>query len=104
MGFDDESKDQFWIWDRESGTVREPYGDYFSTPTWQIVYELAIVGLWAISIVLAPIMLLVMLICRLRRGESRPLGKWAAFSILLRLSVVGLVGYIVYSGLTYRQL
>ena len=102
LGFDDQSKEEFWIWDKDTGTVRAPYGDYLSVPTWQVIYELAIVGLWAISIVLAPIMLLVMLICRLRRGESRPMGKWAAVSLMLRLAVAGMVAYIVWSGLTYR--
>ena len=102
MGFDDESKEEFWTWDQETGRVRAPYGDYLSAPTWQIVYELGIVGLWAISIVLVPIMLLVMLVCRLRRGESRPLGKWAVAAMLLRLAVVGTAAYIIFSGLTYR--
>ena len=102
MGYDDQSKEQFWVWDKENGTVREPYGDNLSAPTWQIVYELGIVGLWAVSIVLAPIMLIVMLICRLKRGESRPMGRWAAIAMLLRLAVVGMIAYIIWSGLSYR--
>ena len=101
-GFDEESRDEFWIWNRESGVVVAPYGDYLSAETWQVVYELTIVGLWAISVLTTPVMLAVMLICRLRRGKSKPLGAWAAAVLLLRLAVVGTVAYIVWSGLTYR--
>ncbi|MBQ9902981.1 MAG: beta-lactamase family protein [Clostridia bacterium] len=102
LRYDEEDRQEFWIWDKESGVVRAPYGDCLSVPTWQVFYELGIVGLWAISVVMAPVMLIVMLICRLRRGESRPMGRWAAIAMLLRLAIVGMAAYIVYSGLTYR--
>ncbi|MBQ1616700.1 MAG: beta-lactamase family protein, partial [Ruminococcus sp.] len=85
-GYDETSRERFWVWNRETGTVSEPYGDCLSVPTWQVFYELGIVGLWAISVVTAPVMLIVMLICRLRRGESRPMGGWAAIALLLRLA------------------
>lgn len=102
QGFDEESSSEFWVWNRETGSVCAPYGDCISVSTWQVVYELTIAGLWLVSIVTAPIMLLIMLVCRLRRGESRPLGKWAAAALLLRLAVVGMAAFIVWSGLTYR--
>ncbi len=102
MGFDEKNAEEFWIWDRDSGTVYAPYGDYLRVPTWQVVYELAIVGLWAVSMVLAPVMLIVMLIFRLRRRESRPAGKWVAAALLLRLLLVGILVYVVMSGFTYR--
>lgn len=100
--FDEEDTEEFWVWNRETGAVCAPYGDVLSVPTWQPIYELAIVGLWLISILLCPVMLIVMLICRLKRGESRPLGKWAAAAMLIRLAIVGIAAYIVVSGLSYR--
>ena len=102
MGFDEESSGEFWVWNRETGAVCAPYGDSLSVSTWNVVYELTIAGLWLVSIVVIPVTLVVMLICRLRRGESRPLGQWAAVAMLLRLAVVGIAAYIVWSGLTYR--
>ena len=102
MGFDEESRDEFWIWDREAGVVREPYGDDFSVPTWQVVGEMGIVLLWLISVVLAPIMLLVMLIGGIRGQKNKPMSKWAAAAMLLRLAVAGTVAYFVYSALSYR--
>ena len=72
-GYDETSREQFWVWNRDAGVVSEPYGDCLSVPTWQVFYELGIVGLWAVSIVISPVMLLVMLVCRLVRGtESLP--------------------------------
>ncbi len=101
LNFEDD-KDEFWIWDKETGTVTAPYGDYFSANIWQVILELAMVGLWAVSIILAPVMLIVMLICRLRRGKSKPLGQWAAVVMLLRLAVAGTVAFIIWSGLSYQ--
>ena len=102
LSFGEESHEEFWVRNTETGTVAAPYGDCISVSTWQVIYELAIFGLWALSIVAAPVMLIVMLICRLCRGESRPLGKWTAVALLLRLAVIGIAVYIVWSGLTYR--
>ena len=100
--FDQEDSSEFWVWNRETGAVAAPYGDCIQVSKWQVIYELTIVGLWFISILLCPVMLIVMLICRLKRGESRPLGRWAAVAMLLRLAIVGMAAYIVWSGLTYR--
>ena len=99
--YDQTSRERFWVWNRDSGVVSEPYGDCLSVPTWQVCYELAIVGLWAVSIFIAPVMLLVMLVCRLVRKKSRPLGGWAAAALLLRLAVAGLIAFIAWSGLSY---
>ena len=100
--FDEADRGQFWVRNRETGVVSAPYGDCFPVSAWQVVYELAITGLWLISTALCPVMLMVMLICRLRRGESRPLGRWAASAMLLRLAVVGTAVYVALSGLSYR--
>ena len=100
--FDEADRGQFWVRNRETGVVSAPYGDCFPVSAWQVVYELAITGLWLISTALCPVMLIVMLICRLKRGESRPLGKWAAAAMLIRLAIVGIAAYIVVSGLRYR--
>ena len=102
MGFDEESREQFWIWNQENGVVSAPYSDSMSVSLWQVIYEFSIVALWGISIIVCPVMLIVMLVCRLVRGESRPLGKWAAAAMTLRLVFAGTVAYIIASGLTYR--
>ena len=101
-GFDEDDSGQFWVRNKETGAVCAPYGDCFSVSIWQVIYEMTIAGLWLISVILCPVMLIVMLICRLRRGESRPLGGWAAVAMLLRLGLIGMVAYIVWSGLSYR--
>ena len=102
MEFDQSDSARFWVWNRETGIVSAPYGDTLSVSLLQVMYELGILALWAVSVLLCPIMLIVMLVCRLRRGGSRPLGQWAAAVLLLRLAVAGMGAYIVWGGLTYQ--
>lgn len=102
LAFPNDNTENFYVWNQEDNIVSMPYSDFISIPTTKLILELSLLILFVVAVIMWITMLLIKFIQKLMKKEKRPLGKWAASSMLIQLLLPVSIIYLAISAFGYR--